>query len=734
MSKVSQKFLMLGLRRDKNLNDVASPVAALGELLNNLVDEENKTFLAEDLDAIQGIQNTNITSSMLSELAGITVRSSVLEEVNGETITVNEVVTPIIRLNDRVENSKNFTGSIPPIQGGNGLVARFIPSTDINPGNKTSTGESIFNFNQSQTTEVFWDAGFFNFPTIIDQSFEDQYGGIQWEGYFTPSLKDPNVNITIFTTGLLIFELDEFDNGNWETLTSIYNDQRVIDVIETGGPFTTLTLAENEIKYVAIGDFLDIENEISIVNIDSTTNQILLSAEVFVNNNQITVSKIIGDTTTRSNITLPPQEPGVQVKIRISFWFPDNDETVLEKILDIDYISSNLRFTSLYSQKPLETLNELEIRQFLIDALSPFQNQIGKSGNNKNLYVNNTLFLNYDPSDKNSLSSIRKAGPTTISFSENKNIVTGSFGNAEIGNIIVPNMVADVSNFNQTINLKDSISSSVKIINQNIGTTNAFSVNFLDHKGFVDWMVASSSNLNVTLEAPFNTNSLSENNLVITSSSSEYIKIDKIISSIEFTTTSPLNLSNNEIIYVYGDKGLSDQSKNVFCNGVFGKIVQQTSQQGSFQLTVENNDGIETGQFVQYENSISSNTAVTNVNGNTITLSNALVNTLLESSTVVFVPASKGGEINREGCIVPLDTSPPFIGTSTGLRTANRGIRTETFINSFSVSVDQINSTVDTANISTFTYNNSSQFNKKIPIKAKLSNNLANFSILGSNN
>ena len=231
---IPSKYVTIGLRQDKNLSDVPDPTTALNNLLNNLVSDGDSTenFISEDLDAIRGLQNTNINTEILSTLSGTTVNYSVqtTDPESGNLIVKDIPVVPTVTLKDRIDNIRSVTGSIPAYLGGTGLLARYVDSTDINTGIKTSTGATIFDINDDPITgqkkEIFWLSGTFKFPSVLDKSFKNQYGGIQWTGYFSPMIAASYIDISVSTTGLFIFEYDLNDTGNWVTAYNLYSDVR----------------------------------------------------------------------------------------------------------------------------------------------------------------------------------------------------------------------------------------------------------------------------------------------------------------------------------------------------------------------------------------------------------------------------------------------------------------------------------------------------------------------------
>lgn len=723
MTKLSQKFSTLGLRREKNLSDVENKEIALNGLLDNLVNDSDpaKQFISQDLDAIRGLQNTNITAAKLSSLANITVTAT-----NPNSTNLPIEVVPLIRINDRIENVRIITGEIPAIAGGDGLIATFIPSTGINAGTISSTGSTIFTIPANPIKDLFWDNGYFNLQSPIDPTFTNQYGAIQWEGYFVPRIRDANVVIAIASTGLVMFEIDLADNGSWQTLLNIYAPARTLPVSSVSGGNTVFVIGADNVKHASVNDVVDPANNtvITAVGVDSIT----VSAPYTNSPGTITLTKTLGATTTNNQITLPSVEIGNQIKVRISFWFPNNGQPVLEKSIQFSYLSEGIPFSNFYSVNPSSTLKPLEIRQTLLNVVSPFQNSVGVPGGNRKLYVNNSLLLTYNPV-LTTLAGIRRSGPGNVTFSTTTNVIKGAgLATATRGNIIVPANSSSI--INNTFRIKDIFSSTTMIVDTNLGINATESVNIIEHRGFVGWFKASSSGSTVTLSGG-NTSNILEGFIIITAASSGYIRVTAVVSGSQFTTGSNLDLTGTEIIYVYSDRSLIDRSKEVFCAGVFGRIVSSNVVAGATQIILTSVANIVVGQYAQFDGSIPANTTVTAINSLTITISQAIITgkPIASSNTVVFVPAVSGGTINREGCIVPLDTAPPFSGTLVGLTTNEKNIKSVGSVATLSVTAEIITLTIQSGNV-TQPSPLDTTYNKIVPIKAKIGSQYRNFSIL----
>jgi hypothetical protein len=79
------------------------------------------------------------------------------------------------------------------------------------------------------------------------------------------------------------------------------------------------------------------------------------------------------------------------------------------------------------------------------------------------------------------------------------------------------------------------------------------------------------------------------------------------------------------------------------------------------------------GDFVQYEGVITEGTTVATIGINgVINLDAGIVAALNAAATVVFIKAANKtvyGTENKEYCVIPLNTAPPFEGTPLGLTT-----------------------------------------------------------------
>lgn len=148
--------------------------------------------------------------------------------------------------------------------------------------------------------------------------------------------------------------------------------------------------------------------------------------------------------------------------------------------------------------------------------------------------------------------------------------------------------------------------------------------------------------------------------------------------------------TNMGIVAVYASKGLNDLSGAAECEGVYGlEIATQAGNSANRLYVTDTSRGNEMlNDIVYFRGSDPANpiidesnngvtafgsTKVTNVSqgGGYIDINNAINGILPAGTTIVLVPDGYSGEkyLNREYCVIPLNTAPPFGSTDAGLET-----------------------------------------------------------------
>lgn len=370
---MARKYQKFGLRADRNLSDLTNNVTALGNLLDD-ISVSGKDFIPEDLLIIDGLRNTQITPESFAELEGRLIEYTRLSD--GAVLPV----TPIITLQDFINNFKTIFGSPPFIGGGDGFLAEYVPEPRVTRRLRPSlTGKSstatvndkdglandeIFSryepsdvqtshpfYNRSLIgPEYFWESGNFTFNAKLHPSFPNQFGLIQWTGYMSS-----NFDFVFEISGALLIEEDTLDDGNWTTKVNIYDQTReftnlnsefsalpTLAVAYVDG-FTVLNYGD-AVTQVATGDIVTAkitgasynnpEDLYTVTSLDYVNGQVTieggsnLSDQLAVNNvDSIYNTFELGTDTVRTsviNITRP--RVGSRTKLRITHWYPRPSE------------------------------------------------------------------------------------------------------------------------------------------------------------------------------------------------------------------------------------------------------------------------------------------------------------------------------------------------------------------------------------------------------------------------
>lgn len=679
----SSKYRSYGIRRENNISDVDNYELSLNNLINNLPEVvDGKSFISQDLDAIRGLGATNITSETFLQLGGTAQRYTFTED---NTIK-EDYVKPIIRLKDRFDGYRSITGPEGQLGSGLGPLAYFIPSENVGLFNANTFFEDAVDVTGVETSEDYWANGEFQINNRTRSNFSDNFGGVMWEGYF---YADPNVAIQSFeflTTGLFHVEYDVFDDGNWKIAKSIYDTQRSVTVAANASNSTSIIIEDEDIKYVAIGDFLNGDSNLSIRSISGST--LVISNPMTVNVGDILTAEFnIGIDTINSRYTIPIVLDSIEspsFKIRIFWWYPTSMITSPQiKYLYNTYSTSRIfPFFRMNIDKPSMTYGNKQISKLVQESVVPTQDifgEIGLSGNGYREYKTNSFFKSvYTP--KSSVAEITNVGSTNISFENGNRYINGSsvdFALTELGNYIIPSNPSDLGvTIEKNLRIKDFLGQSpvsdIRIINDVLSTTQInVPVDILDHNGLIDYFVISTSSDVVTLPVGETTDNLKVDMICITptSNSTDFIHITEIISSTEFRVSSVLTITN-QYIFIYANSGLVDRTKEVFCEGVFGKLL--TSNATTNILSLDSVAGIVLGQVVQFDGFIPTGAIVTDIVGLDVEISEFVTQTIEVGATIVFTPF--GTSTNKEGCVLPLDLSPPFLGIETGLSTNGKNI------------------------------------------------------------
>ena len=120
---IQKIYKRIGLRRDQNFGDLASPTAALENLLDKLIDDTDNTFLAVDLNAIANTFAEGLENSDYLKIAQSAVE---ITDPEGNTREYD----PRITYQNRLDKVEIFTGN-PRLNGGDGLTANYYQNDQI---------------------------------------------------------------------------------------------------------------------------------------------------------------------------------------------------------------------------------------------------------------------------------------------------------------------------------------------------------------------------------------------------------------------------------------------------------------------------------------------------------------------------------------------------------------------------------------------------------------------------
>lgn len=683
------KYRNIGLRRDRNLSDVEDPYESLKNILDNLAGA-GEIFVPEDLEPINGIRNTDVTPTRFREVLNTAVRYT------DETRQIR-FVTPLITIKDTVDNAKVITGDPPFLSGGDGPLAVFSPSNNIlqNPTANTTGDQLIINSARLEGPTYFWDNGIFQLINKIYPTFNDSYGLIQWEGYITQDPDQTNFRYPLTTSGLSLVEMDLNDDGNWETLSSIYASVRTYTLANTdisSVDQSTVSLNNEDItKFIGINDKLisfngvDVSGSNILIQSYSTSsitfNQNVSGFDWAAANVELVFEMEIGGEGITSHYIIPKTFYDDKIKIRYTLWWPDpGDSSIYSVFAVFRDPSSGLEFLpyyKFYSVKPeVKEPNRLSIEFFYKNNLTPWS-----KNTNAQMSINNSMLIDYSPP----LERVdRYKGTVSMAYSGRGQyaLSSGSFSDLAIGDYIcLSDSYIQASAFPST-NTMTAWFEFVEDIPASFTTTVTSAVKF-GSNGLVG--IYNYNDINETMTAissEFDVNDIQPDHVVISpTTSNAYRILDRIISG----TTAIVNMSEmvinptqpmtSSIVAVYRDKALEDRSKDTYCVGVFAKRTSAQALADQNEIVLDDVTGITTSPtlYAQFEGTIDTFANVTAINGNTITIGQPLLRNLPEGSTVTFSPDTT----NREICNIALDTAPPFIGTDTGLETApgTEGIR-----------------------------------------------------------
>lgn len=746
-------FNNIGLRRDLNLSDLDNRDQALNNLLNDLVTtSDGSTFDKNDLlNAIGGISNTTVTNGSIALMQNLTVKNTVLDQETNEV--VEEIAQPLITVKNQIDSIIATTNDPPFFNGGDGLTARFYDIDQIRPEsqlNINSNGSSVV-FGNPAVTKKYWTNGLFEFSNKLDDTLGGSNGAIQWQGFYIPDATGPST-FSFSTTGFIIVEFaNEF--GDLEIKKNIYKSERTVYSTAPdleGDSFVTTsqqaaTVAINDIL-IAVrdsnGDTVALPTDRDVIVQGVGTTGIVLSESIsgagigtnweFVFSN----ADLIGTSEFRFGVVLPDLEKYVPIEMRITYWYPGDEVEYFSKVLDVDLStqlksSGDLPYWYLYTelgdyQEDLGFKGFYDKRLLLGGGTIGPESVLVSSQYNKWLSLN-PLILKYDPPRiySDALRAVHRYSYVGLSNVVTTTSTSPYTDNLEIGNIMIS------PSFPDGTFITDIARNSTVIVSEQALEDGVSDIVFIDHRGYLSNSFATSNGNIVTIG---NTAGLLEGTVVVAPgvAAGDYVRVVSVLTNRQFETNRPLNLTGSERIYFYSDKGLQNRAYDNFCENTIGAEMAVTASNGDTYLTLNTTAGmvpnlvVQSAPFIPFDPGNNIITRIQEVNpvgypANTIRITNALAHPdnkdMVVGITLVICPSNTVQ--NKEACVIPLNTAPPFVGTLDGLRTTdgNGGTKDLELSNSNAVLkvrnmiIENVPSVTEIAPGSTSTYN------RTIPIK-----------------
>lgn len=695
---MSEKYRKFGLRRDKNLSDLPNKELALINLLEGLSTGGNG-FLPGDIFAINGLSNTPVTNEDLRELDGLVRRYSPIAGGAAENLE------PIPRIQDNIENFRGELGNPPYIVGGDGPKAYFIPIGEVSsdPFTKTTTGGDIHTLTtESDGTpnlsgdvvgpEFFWNTGAFEFGTKLYSTFDDDYGAIQWVGYLSTI-----ASLRFITEGLLFVEQDYYDDDNWTLLKSVYDYDRTISIASSvyDGSSSTVLGVGTDIKHVNINDVVSPGSGDYIVrSIDYTNSTVTVDGDA----SSIGASATFSFSPTANE----PYDTGKfntldvsildKVKTRITVVYPSS-ETYQDKTLTIDGTGRlglgegvYLPYNYFYSESTSSQTPTLYDFKYFYENRIDGKNQSIPS--DVHIQTTDNFTINYTPQTTFS-NNLRYTGNvrTMDIFGRGTAQSSNQFNDVEVGDWLV--FIVDTTDYylvqvkekrnGDTIFFDDSINLSDKpsiefVVFKNTGLVGVYKLNTDNTTSVIfEQMLGDGQSLSdVKID---NFLALVKPGSPITHNASPFrvtswtdLGNDTVEVDIDDFTGSAGTLASPEFVAVYSHTGLHELSGEASCAGVYGLEVTSLVSNNTNTITVTSTADVTTGDYIQYGSSIPDSTTVTVANSTVITLSANTTAEIPSGGTIVLM-ASDPSATNKEFCVLPLNTAPPFEGTNLGLRT-----------------------------------------------------------------
>ena len=723
---MTTKYQKFGLRADKSLSDLPNPNEALTNILNGL--SQTELFTPGDLKVINGLRNADVTVGDMAELNNQLFQYTPLASSAAEF--VEPLVTIKDRIDNYkvvLGNPPFLSGGLGP------TAKFFPSPTlvDQSTVSKTSNAEDLFDLSDPNvadsvvTGQEFWDNGVFRLDTKLYPDFTDPFGAIQWEGYADFS------SLRFITSGLLLVEQDISDDGNWTIFKSIYDKEITFNVsvesYDSNTGLTTFTLSNwEDHKHLALygvtSNKVDVggqgfEIESFVFDEDAQTASFTVTGDATgQGGSTVVIEYTLGDDVEldTGTINLYRSYRGDKTRTRITWWFPDYDEGDLyqTKTLVANPLTASERLPySFWYQNYVEgAVADVNSIEYFLDNRA----QAKKNDSDSPLQVNNSLFMDYRPPEDFS-DKVYKSTPFTF-IHERFGKLVGDFSGVEEGDWLV--FLASGQGLARKI-VEIQGTDTVFVDDYDSGfppasDTTTYNGTIFKHQGLIGAYFLSGNTIS-SIPGGQSIDFVRDDYLVTgvesnfngTTTGSKFFRLANVDiqnGTVATCTFEPLYNStaypgSNWFGAVYNYTGLQDLSTVDQCAGTYGKEVLANASSGSTTVTLLDVNGISVGDYVQFVGSNGFINGSPNANGrtgfiqgavqvasiasNTITLESydpaftgsVIVGEVPAASTLVFarpadVPTNwEQNPTDKELCVLPLNTAPPFEGTNTGLAT-----------------------------------------------------------------
>ena len=747
---MAKLYRRIGIRRDNNFSDLENRTKALNNLLDKLVDTGG-TFISEDLDAIRGLFSTGLTAGEYQQFAGSTVKET---DING----VNASVAPAITYQNRLDAFKINSGESPRLNGGNGLTANYFNQDQV----KFDTVNDVFvgvTTGPAIPSDNFWEAGNFVYSRKITAKSISAAGGVQWDGFFIPTQTGQYTINVGSTLGFTVeFEKEGYTTGIG-TFNSIARVGLTTTIITAGSNSVSADATDNKVVITgstATGQAPNIAIGMTVTSSDPSGRVVLGSkvtgvsttstgtTEILIENEDDdpvvsdgTVAVGLGrpaGTSVSNSYTTYTLEKFRRYKVRFRFFVPEtlDDDDLAGIVKSITFVytppsagsSTYLRYNNLYtldydfSDDVKGTFNRFLDQSVLFGGNKTDGTETIGSTSNSNGYVrvssNKKVDIRYEP--KTALTQIERASYTTSWTAGSKIISLSNTTGIEIGNYVFSATQGLTANVNTPVRVTDvSINKFVVIDTPATNTRTSVALTFVNHRGFVKRVTASSSGGTITIsnaDTTPNTAGLKTNQVAIWNGSNSYSGISTN-GAINNVSVFPAQGFGTQRVYFYESRGLIDTALATFCVPSETQCFRVSSNviAGNTVLPVSTDTtNIQVGYTIQGF-SFASGTSITSKTVNSLTIDTPTIKNIAPDSNFTATSSSQ----DKSLCCPPTDTSPPFEPTEAGLETtvAEPNVK----FNGGNLKFDALLATIPTGNVTAVTQGTSLPSSNKIQIQ-----------------